>query len=128
MSRPLNFSCRSQSSQHHSKICRLRPGQHFAPHAGDHSSPPGLGNPVKHGPKRPDTLNGTTPSNFNALDETDVVLNVGEHQRAFTCAGFRMTFSVPNLQFHATTAYDLLRAQGVPLGKGDYLGRIKLKG
>jgi hypothetical protein len=33
----------------------------------------------------------------------------------------------PNMHFHAKTAYDLLRGQGVPLGKGDYLGRIKLK-
>lgn len=31
---------------------------------------------------------------------------------------------LPNLYFHVTTAYDLLRMQGVPLGKTDYLGPI----
>jgi hypothetical protein len=74
-----------------------------------------------------DTLKSYTPDDINALEESDVVFNVGEHKLAFTGAGFLMTFSVPNMHFHATTAYDLLRAQGVPLGKGDYLGRIKLK-
>nr|QQZ51315.1 DUF1993 family protein [Phenylobacterium glaciei] len=34
---------------------------------------------------------------------------------------------LPNLHFHATTAYDILRMQGVPLGKRDYLGGLRLK-
>ena len=75
-----------------------------------------------------ETLKAYAPDAINALEERDVVFNVGERTLAFTGAGFLMTFSVPNVHFHATTAYDLLRAQGVPLGKGDYLGRIKLKG
>ena len=37
-----------------------------------------------------------------------------------------MSFSLPNLHFHATTAYDLLRYAGVPLGKRDYLGAMKI--
>jgi hypothetical protein len=31
-------------------------------------------------------------------------------------------FALPNLYFHLTTAYGLLRQAGVPLGKADYLG------
>ena len=31
-------------------------------------------------------------------------------------------FAVPNFYFHLTMAYGLLRAQGVPLGKRDYMG------
>ena len=45
----------------------------------------------------------------------------------FTAEGFLLTFSLANFHFHATTAYDILRSKGVPLGKRDYLGRIKLK-
>lgn len=33
---------------------------------------------------------------------------------------------VPNFYFHYTTAYDLLRHWGVPIGKGDYLGALPL--
>jgi hypothetical protein len=39
----------------------------------------------------------------------------------FTALTFITTFSVPNFIFHVTTAYDLLRSQGVPLGKMDFL-------
>jgi len=33
-------------------------------------------------------------------------------------------FLLPNFYFHATTAYDILRHAGVPLGKRHFLGRI----
>lgn len=73
-------------------------------------------------------LKGYSPEEINALEAKDVVFDLGERKLEFTGAGFLMTFSVPNVHFHATTAYDLLRAKGVPLGKADYMGRIKLKG
>ncbi|MFZ1654833.1 MAG: DUF1993 domain-containing protein [Candidatus Moraniibacteriota bacterium] len=34
---------------------------------------------------------------------------------------------LPNFFFHVTTAYDILRNQGVPLGKADYIGTLPLK-
>jgi hypothetical protein len=39
----------------------------------------------------------------------------------FTAPDFLMQFSLANFMFHVTTAYALLRAQGVPLGKMDFL-------
>ena len=45
----------------------------------------------------------------------------------FVAEDFLMSFSIPNLHFHATTAYGMLRAKGVPLGKRDYLGRMRMK-
>lgn len=39
----------------------------------------------------------------------------------FTGADFLMRFSLPNFYFHVVTAYGILRTQGVPLGKMDYL-------
>jgi hypothetical protein len=33
---------------------------------------------------------------------------------------------LPNFYFHASTAYDLLRAEGVKLGKRDFLGALRL--
>jgi hypothetical protein len=38
-----------------------------------------------------------------------------------------VSFSLPNFYFHATTAYDILRTKGVPLGKLDYLGQLRIK-
>jgi uncharacterized protein len=34
------------------------------------------------------------------------------------------TFALPNFYFHATAAYAILRANGVELGKGDFLGTV----
>jgi hypothetical protein len=44
---------------------------------------------------------------------------------AFTPETFLLSYSLPNFHFHAVTAYDILRARGVPLGKRDYEGRLR---
>lgn len=45
----------------------------------------------------------------------------------FTAEGFLMSFSLPSFYFHVTTAYDILRTKGVPVGKLDYLGKLEIK-
>jgi uncharacterized protein len=72
-------------------------------------------------------LKAFTPDEVNALEGRDVIFNLGDRQMPFTGEGFLLTFSLANFHFHSTTAYDILRSKGVPLGKRDYLGRIKLK-
>ena len=39
----------------------------------------------------------------------------------FTGSDFLMRFVLPNFYFHVVTAYAILRHQGVPLGKMDFL-------
>jgi hypothetical protein len=63
----------------------------------------------------------------NALEGADMVFQLGERRLPFLVEDFLLSFSVPNFYFHATTAYDLLRLHGMPLGKRDYLGRLRLK-
>ena len=45
----------------------------------------------------------------------------------FTAEEFLLSFSQPNFYFHATTAYDILRMLGVPVGKRDFTGRLRLR-
>lgn len=45
----------------------------------------------------------------------------------FTAEQFLLSFSQPNFYFHASTAYGILRANGVGLGKRDFLGALRLK-
>jgi len=68
-----------------------------------------------------------TAEEVNALEGRDVVFKLGDTAMPFIAEDFLLTFTLPNLHFHATTAYDILRSKGVPLGKRDYVGRIKLK-
>lgn len=72
-------------------------------------------------------LDALTPDEVNALEGKDLVFELGPRQMPFTVEGFWLSFSMPNLHFHATTAYDILRQQGVPLGKRDYMGQLRLK-
>ena len=72
-------------------------------------------------------LAGLTPEAVNALVGRDVSFTVGGRTLPFTAEGFLMSFSLPNFFFHATTAYDILRHKGAPIGKRDFMGRLKLK-
>jgi len=72
-------------------------------------------------------LSGLTPEDVNALVGRDVTFKVGDRVLPFTAEGFLMSFSLPNFFFHATTAYDILRHKGAPLGKRDFIGKMKLK-
>lgn len=55
-----------------------------------------------------------------------VTFKMGETKIPFTSENFVLSFSLPNLHFHAATIYDMLRIKGVELGKLDYLGTMRV--
>ncbi len=63
----------------------------------------------------------------DALVEVDTHFAFGDTKLPFTGANFLLSFSQPNFYFHATTAYAILRAQGVKLGKRDFIGIPRVK-
>lgn len=57
--------------------------------------------------------------------ETRIIsFKAGPYPLTFTGTSYAQDFVLPNLHFHATTAYGILRHNGVPVGKLDYLGPI----
>ncbi len=74
-----------------------------------------------------EALQRVTPAEVNALEGKDVVFQLRDFKVPFTAEGFILSFSLPNFYFHATTAYDILRTKGVPIGKRDYMGPMRLK-
>ena len=62
----------------------------------------------------------------NALADRSLEFVLGEMRLPFTAPNFVLSFSLPNFYFHVTTAYDILRHTGVPLGKRDYTGRLRI--
>lgn len=60
---------------------------------------------------------------INGNAEMEISMPVGPEQTMeMSGETYILSFYIPNLFFHVTTAYNLLRAQGVPVGKRDYMG------
>ncbi len=74
-----------------------------------------------------DALAKITREEVDALQGKDVTFQMGDFKLPFTAEGFLLSFSTPNLYFHATTAYDILRMKGAPIGKRDFMGPPRLK-
>lgn len=70
-------------------------------------------------------LQALTPAEMEEFIGQPMLFTIGQKYRLdFTAENFLLGFTQPNFHFHATTAYDILRARGVPLGKVDYLGAL----
>jgi hypothetical protein len=97
----------------------------------------------KEGPSHPDTektiaelrqrirtvtdyLATLKPEDFNGAEERTV-----SHQwmggKAMRGGDYLDHMALPNFHFHLTTAYSILRHNGVPLGKQDYMGSLPWK-
>ena len=63
---------------------------------------------------------------IEACSGKPVIFKMGSMEIPFTAENFVQSFSLPNLYFHSSTAYDMLRIKGVPLGKTDFMGRMKI--
>lgn len=62
----------------------------------------------------------------NAISGNDMVFRIGGRDIPFVTDNFLPSFSLPNFYFHATTTYAVLRMHGVPLGKMDFLGQLRV--
>ncbi len=74
-----------------------------------------------------DALQKVTADEVNALEGREVTFQFRDFKMPFTAESFLLSFSFPNFYFHAATAYDILRSKGVPLGKRDFMGPLRLK-
>lgn len=61
-------------------------------------------------------------------ESKQVIFKIGSREMPFETDTFIKSFSIPNFYFHATTTYDILRMNGAPLGKLDFLGGIPTSG
>jgi uncharacterized protein len=57
----------------------------------------------------------------------DMCFAFRDHRIDFAAEDFLLSFSLPNFYFHAATAYDVLRSKGVPIGKRDFMGALRVK-
>jgi hypothetical protein len=69
-------------------------------------------------------MRGLDAKQFEGADARTITRPVRGQPHAFTGANYLLQFATPNVYFHTATAYDILRHNGVPLGKADYLGTL----
>lgn len=72
-------------------------------------------------------LGALDPGEVNGFVGRDMRFEFRDRIIPFTGEGFLLSFAQPNFYFHAATAYDVLRNQGVKIGKMDFMGRLQVK-
>ena len=63
-------------------------------------------------------------SQIDGSEERKITLKVGGQEMSFAGQAYLLNFVLPNLFFHITTTYAILRHNGVEIGKRDYLGSL----
>jgi len=66
-------------------------------------------------------LKSVTSADFEGKKDVETILPSSKGDRTFTGLTYLQFYAVPNFYFHVVTAYDILRAKGIQVGKADYL-------
>jgi hypothetical protein len=67
-------------------------------------------------------LKSVKPEQLDGTEERDITLKLRRGEFHFKGQAYLLSFALPNFFFHVTTAYALLRHNGIEIGKQDYLG------
>jgi len=71
-----------------------------------------------------DYLNTFKPEQIDGSEEKTISLPMRNNVMTFLGMPYLLNFVLPNVYFHVTTAYDILRHNGVELGKQDFIGKL----
>ncbi|MFN9847803.1 MAG: DUF1993 family protein [Alphaproteobacteria bacterium] len=69
-------------------------------------------------------LSTLAPGDFEGAEDREIVLPSPKGARHFPALDYVLNLALPNVQFHTTIVYALLRAEGLDIGKRDFLGEL----
>jgi len=69
-----------------------------------------------------DFINTIKPAQIDGSEGKEIVLKLGAREVKFTGMQYLLGHATPNFYFHVTTAYNILRHNGVEVAKRDYIG------
>ena len=72
-------------------------------------------------------IDSVTPEQLEGAENRDITITVRKLDLHFTGQAYLFDWVLPNVYFHVTTAYNILRHNGVELGKPDFLGSLVSK-
>lgn len=64
------------------------------------------------------------PEQVDGSEERDIAFTLGSHDLKFKGLEYLIGFALPNFYFHMVTAYNILRENGVDIGKRDFLAKV----
>jgi hypothetical protein len=67
-------------------------------------------------------VQSVTPKQIDGTEDKAIVIVRGDKETHYTGMQFLMGHAIPNFYFHITTAYNILRHNGVEIGKRDFIG------
>lgn len=69
-------------------------------------------------------LDGIDPASINGQESREIITRPGTpKERRFDAQSYLLSYGLPQFFFHVTTAYAILRHNGVEIGKRDYMGQ-----
>ncbi|MGA7983943.1 MAG: DUF1993 family protein [Burkholderiales bacterium] len=67
-------------------------------------------------------LQGFRPQQIDGTEDKELSIKLGKNEVNWNGMQYLLGFALPNFYFHVTTAYCILRHNGVELAKRDYIG------
>jgi uncharacterized protein len=67
-------------------------------------------------------LKSVDAKKMDGMEDREITFPAGDHKVTLKGADYLLHFSMPNFYFHLTTAYDILRNNGLDIGKADFMG------
>ncbi len=67
-------------------------------------------------------LKSVDPKTVDGAEDRDITFPVGDRKQTMNGGDYLVHYSMPNFYFHVTTAYDILRNNGLEIGKSDFMG------
>jgi len=71
-----------------------------------------------------DYLRTLHPADIDGSEAREIVRPVRGEPKRFTGINYLLQFALPNFFFHTTTAYAILRHNGIEVGKADFIGPL----
>ncbi len=71
-----------------------------------------------------DFIRTLTPDQIDGSEEREINIRIAGREMRFQGQPYLLQFMLPNLYFHATAAYAILRHNGVEIGKRDFIGVV----
>ena len=115
-----SFARQVQAATDHARTCTALLAGVEAPKFDDGEK--SLGDLIARVEKTIGFLNGVKPEQLSGAEGKTVTIKVRDREQNFAGIDLLQNRSLPNFYFHCTTAYDILRHNGVEVGKRDFMG------